>query len=255
MTFFLGLDLGQAADPTAIAVLERIAPPGTTETEEKYATLGLGYDAVRRPPPGPAAHQEYAITHLGAGGTVVVREASGPTGEQPQCTFQGRHLERLRLGTSYPDVATHVKTLLETAPLKGKTQLVVDATGVGRPVVDMLRLRGLDPVSVTIHGGDQVVYERGWRVPKRDLVGAVQVLLQTERLKFADQIPAVPALVQELMAFRVKIDPLTAHDSYGSWREGAHDDLVLATAIAAWWGLRWKAPRPLPGSRWAVTHL
>jgi hypothetical protein len=35
-------------------------------------------------------------------------------------------------------------------------------------------------------------------------------------------------LVQELLNFRVKIDPLTAHDSYGCWREGGHDDLVLA---------------------------
>ena len=45
------------------------------------------------------------------------------------------------------------------------------------------------------------------------------------------QIPAIPTLVQELLAFRVKIDPLTAHDSYGAWREGAHDDLVLAVAL------------------------
>ena len=75
-------------------------------------------------------------------------------------------------------------------------------------------------------------------MPKRDLVGAVQVLLQTDRLKFAEQIPAIPTLVQELLAFRVKIDPLTAHDSYGAWRDGAHDDMVLAVAIAAWWGER-----------------
>jgi hypothetical protein len=34
--------------------------------------------------------------------------------------------------------------------------------------------------------------------------------------------------------FRVKIDPLTAHDSYGAWREGQHDDLVLAVALAVW---------------------
>ncbi len=156
----------------------------------------------------------------------------------------------MRLGTSYPDVATHVKTLLDTPPLKGKTQLVVDATGVGRPVVDMLIQQGLEPIAITITGGDQVVFEKGWRVPKRDLVGCVQILLQTSRLKFAEQIPAVPALVQELLAFRVKIDPLTAHDSYGAWREGAHDDLVLAVAVAAWWGQRYTPVRRwLPGSR------
>ena len=32
----------------------------------------------------------------------------------------------------------------------------------------------------------------------------------------------------------MKIDPLTAHDSYGYAREGIHDDLVLAVALACW---------------------
>lgn len=31
-----------------------------------------------------------------------------------------------------------------------------------------------------------------------------------------------------------------SNDSYGSWREGAHDDMVLAVAIAAWWAERWQ---------------
>ncbi len=29
-----------------------------------------------------------------------------------------------------------------------------------------------------------------------------------------------------------------AHDSYGAWREGTHDDLVLAVALALWAGER-----------------
>jgi len=45
-------------------------------------------------------------------------------------------------------------------------------------------------------------------------------------------------LVQEFLNFLVKIDPLTGHDSYGAWREGQHDDLVLATAVACWYGER-----------------
>ncbi len=219
MTFFLGLDLGQASDPTALAILERINIP-SDQPEPRYALLGpsgrFGPPAVGNPPwPSPAA-------------------------------FHGRHLERLKLGTPYPAVARHVLCLLDTPELKNKTTLVVDATGVGRPVVDMLRQHGLEPVAITITGGDAVTFDNGWRVPKRDLVAVVQVLLQTERLKFADQIPSVPLLVQELLAFRVKIDPLTAHDSYGSWREGSHDDLVLAVAIAAWYGQR-HSPSPRTG--------
>jgi hypothetical protein len=33
----------------------------------------------------------------------------------------------------------------------------------------------------------------------------------------------------------MRIDLTTGHDSYGQWREGQHDDLVLAVALAAWW--------------------
>ena len=43
-------------------------------------------------------------------------------------------------------------------------------------------------------------------------------------------------MLKELLKFKVKIDPVTAHDSYGAGREGQHDDLVLATALAAWYG-------------------
>jgi hypothetical protein len=40
------------------------------------------------------------------------------------------------------------------------------------------------------------------------------------------------------MNFKVKIDPVTAHDSYSAWREQDHDDMVLAVALAAWYGER-----------------
>jgi len=68
------------------------------------------------------------------------------------------------------------------------------------------------------------------------------VLLQSERLKIASALPLAAVLTQELLAFRVKISQLTGHDSYGAgteWRDGgAHDDLVLALACAAWWAER-----------------
>src|SRR5205823_1868829 len=134
-------------------------------------------------------------------------------------------------------IVQYVAGLLERPELRGQTERVIDATGVGRPVVDMIRQAGLHPVPITITGGDQVTVEDGWRVPKRDLVSIVQVTLQCERLKFAEGLPAISTLVQELLAFRVKISE-AGHDSYGAWREGAHDDYVLALACALWWAER-----------------
>ena len=219
MTFFLGLDLGQTSDPTAIALLERIP--------------------VVEPAPEPPTWR------MPTGGVPSTHWPTTSRVGRPKLAFHCRHLERLKLGTPYPTVATYVEDLLASPQLKGKTELVVDATGVGRPVVDMLLQQRLKPIAITITGGDAVVSDTagGWRVPKRDLVTSVQILLQNEWLKFAEALPMVPELVKELLAFRVKIDPLTAHDSYGSWREGAHDDMVLAVAIAAWWGQRWQPRR------------
>ena len=105
-------------------------------------------------------------------------------------------------------------------------------------MVDSFYEHGLLPTSVTIHGGSAVTEEPAdlsFRVPKRDLVAAVQVLLQNSRLKIAPELELAPVLKKELLNFRVKIDPRTAHDSYEHWREGDHDDLVLATALACWY--------------------
>jgi hypothetical protein len=157
------------------------------------------------------------------------------TGERPERQYAVRHLERWR-GLPYPEQVAHVRTLQATPTLRG-APLVVDQTGVGRAVVDQLRAVQLRPIGVSIHGGDAVSHEGPeWRVPKRDLVAVVAVLLQAGRLKIAEALPDAPTLVQELSTFRVTIDPRTAHDSYAAWREADHDDLVLAVALACWWG-------------------
>jgi broad-specificity NMP kinase len=63
-------------------------------------------------------------------------------------------------------------------------------TGLGRGIVDLLREAGIDPVCLTITGGDQVVRaaHREYRVPKRDLVSSVNAAMQTRRLKAAESL-------------------------------------------------------------------
>jgi hypothetical protein len=147
-----------------------------------------------------------------------------------------RHLERFELGTRYPDVIDRIKGLLSSGALRNKrVAFLVDKTGVGASVVDSLVHAGLEPIAVTIHGGSAVSRDaHGYRVPKRDLVAAVQVLLQNGRLRIAEGLPLAETLKKELLSFRIKVDPQTAHDSYEHWREGDHDDLVLASAMACW---------------------
>jgi hypothetical protein len=195
LKYYLGLDLGQAQDYTALAVAERKSFNYTFPNEQYHV----------------------------------------------------RHLQRFKLGTSYPLIVEKVKAMYEKPPLRGQAALVVDATGVGRPVVDLFKKEGLRPTAVTITGGSSVnVASIGYHVPKRDLVTNLQVLLQSGRLKIAGQLPESRTLTDELLNFKVKIDIRTAHDSYEAWREGVHDDLVLAVALACWYAEKRKIVAPIP---------
>lgn len=147
--------------------------------------------------------------------------------------FQVGHLERLPLGTTYPGVVSHVLRLLDKPPIRGNADLIIDFTGVGRPVFDMFVQRGLSPIGVTITAGD-VITNDGliYRVPKLILISRVQGLLHSGQLRIQKELPDASALTAELQEFRAEVT-----DS-GYWRFGArsgkHDDLILALAIALW---------------------
>ena len=65
--------------------------------------------------------------------------------------FQVGHLERLPLGTTYPAIVHHVGRLV--ARLPQGTELVIDYTGVGRPVFDLFRYSGIFPTGMLITSG------------------------------------------------------------------------------------------------------
>jgi hypothetical protein len=144
------------------------------------------------------------------------------------------HLERYPLGTPYTSVADRVSALVRN-PHLFSPELVVDAGGVGGAVADILAAEGVRFVPVTLTGGQRARYEGGsWRVPKAELVAALDVALTTGRLKVAQGLPLWPALREELLAFRRKIDLKTAHVSFEHHTASGHGDLVIATALAVW---------------------
>jgi hypothetical protein len=190
--FFIGLDLGQSQDFTALAILERTQLTGD-------------WDAAMY------AYQRMAGLHL-------------------------RYLERVPLGTPYPEVVERVKKITRSAELSRKCDLMVDATGAGRPVVDMLRAADLDcrilPAIIT--SGHAETQSNGYYyVPKQDLIVGIQVLLQRGALQIAAGIPLGETLLEEMSQMRVR-QTANGHEQYGAWREGEHDDLVFAVALAHW---------------------
>jgi hypothetical protein len=185
--------------------------------------------------PAKACYERYVVgVDLGQSydptAIAVVRRVDD---DQKDPIFQVGHLERLPLATPYPGVVRRVAAMLNTPRLRDKSELVIDFTGVGRPVFDMFQVAGISPVGVSIHAGDAVTHEgRTYKVPKLILISGVQALLHSGRLKIQRHLPDAPALVAELHDFRGVVSD-TGYWKFGA-RSGKHDDLVLAVAIALW---------------------
>ncbi len=141
-----------------------------------------------------------------------------------------RHLERLALGTPYPKVVERIADLVDQLP---GAALVVDATGVGRAVLDQMRESGLEPIPVTITAGRFISFDGDhWRVPKKALLRPLVASTEAGRLKVAKGLPEAESLQVELQAFQRRITA-RGHDAFQG--VGEHDDLVIAVALACWW--------------------
>jgi hypothetical protein len=131
-----------------------------------------------------------------------------------------RFLSRTR-GKTYPQIARDLSWLVQRPELEARTQLVVDATGVGRAVTDMLHSTRLDPVRITITSGFKAVGTRGaYKVPKQDLISGLVVALQTDRLKIASEIKHADELRHELGNFKM----FSSDTGYASYEAAAGHD-------------------------------
>lgn len=160
--------------------------------------------------------------------------------------FGARYLQRWPLGTAYRVMVAEAARVFNDPALAGlERYLIVDATGVGRPIVEMLEGLGVDPIAVTITGGFDVTVVRptkgqqplaveAYHVPRRDLISTGQVLLQAKRLKIAEGLSEGEQLVQELLSLRRKLTD--KGETFEPESTGGHDDLVMALLLACWYG-------------------
>jgi hypothetical protein len=210
-SFLVGVDLGQSTDPTAICVIEHVK--GVLD-------------------PGSELDRHCGLTmHL----------------QKPAEQMHVRHLERLPLGMSYPDMVQRVADVLARPPLDGTTELVIDETGVGRAVGDIFVQAGLKPRRVSITAGNEVTPAglNRWHVAKGVLISNLDALLHKGVLRIAAALQEAGAMAEELKDFRRKVSD-AGRATYAA-RVGRHDDLVLSVAIACWWASRRPPPKPTFG--------
>jgi hypothetical protein len=138
-TLFIGLDLGQAKDFSALAIIERGSTATTTDVRGEKPNCTNTKDEIN--------------------------------------SLHCIHLQRWQLRTSYPaivaDVVEMINGLDPERTKGGKTVLAIDATGVGAPVVDLFKREKINAIlaPIQIVAGANVSNENGMtRVPKRDLI-------------------------------------------------------------------------------------
>jgi hypothetical protein len=139
-TFVLAVDVGQARDYTAMVVLD------TLENRD-----------ANRITARPNAHRRYDVVDIER-----FREVPYPQ-QVERIRDRFREVER---------IARHHNA---------NARLVVDATGVGKPILDALKDQQLRPTGVIITGGDTASESDGVkRVPKRELVTTLQIVMQQD---------------------------------------------------------------------------
>ena len=159
-----------------------------------------------------------------------------------------RFLERLPLGTPYPLVVEHIADLVAHCR---QCALIVDATGVGEPVVDSLRRAGLgcEIAAVTITSGQRETRTGShYCVPKQDLIAGLQLAMENDELRVARSLPDAGSLVRELLSVRIRSSfghSGSARVRIGADGYGEHDDLVTALSLACWRARRPRNPLPV----------
>jgi hypothetical protein len=219
--YSVGVDLGQANDFTAIAVLKKeVVPPQTA----LFAPVGK------------------SPSNRLVEGDVV---------------FDLVYLKRPKLGTAYNEIARRVADLIcELEPQGafgelGQVTLSVDGTGVGRGICDMLgaefKRRGatskampkVDFRRVSITGSNTSLKRPSrsdgyWSLPKHELIFPAVAAFQQGKIRIAKGIKDRDALVNELKNYRRTTNIATGNMAFEPWRESDHDDLLFAVCLALW---------------------
>jgi len=169
---------------------------------------------------------------------LITREREQDGAEEYAVSYRVRRAERLPLGIQVTDAVERVGRIVDALRERhtmATIEVLVDATGVGQVVKDLLRPRVwrkrtmLWPIIIT--PGQEPNKKGGTLyVPKEALIQRLAGLLASGQL----QIPHTEeALLRELEVFQIKTTPASRKSKFEA-APGEHDDLVIALSLAVW---------------------
>lgn len=204
---FFGLDLGCRRDPAALVLLERVLIP-------LHRTDPVTFEPLTE----PRLHLRAAVRYpLGLPYLTLVARVTKAIASARALSAHG--------GLTRPFLAQPPWPVQPGHSARPHCTLVVDATGVGAPVVELLRRAPhearLMPVTVTSGAHPAPDPHGGWLVPRRDLLSRLVLAFESRLLRIPASLPLRKDILAEL-----------AHlsDSPSTRR----DDLAFALALALW---------------------
>jgi len=191
---------------------------------------------------------------------MVVEEVDGVEDE-----FDARLYERLPRGTSLfaiiarvIEIRDNIKAIQDQRDKDagkepdeidnyGPDEILVDQSGLGDPIVEEMRARGLEVTGVNLTGGNTITeeYVSGGRhisIPKTALISRLSALAgiiveedgsKHSRLHLDSRSPYATDMMEELRGFRMKVTP-SANLQFEPFKTGGYDDLIVAAGLACW---------------------
>jgi hypothetical protein len=200
-------------------------------------------------PPDPDSERDFVVgLSVGQGlqpTAVAILERLTPSGTGGSKNYVCRYVRRWRPpDTAYPILVSKLSDILRDAPLKGSDLIVEAGPGV-RAVLRLLSKHRL-PASIRAveikSSAEDGYFEGLWRVTKASVIETTRQVLQEDRLVFDDRMPpnvmattpSAQTIYHALATYPYNKSPL-ANEAFAA-REGADDDLILAVALACWFG-------------------
>ena len=148
-------------------------------------------------------------------------------------------ITRFKLGTFFTDIADEIASGMTKLLLKSQIQpkLVIDITG-NYSITELFNAKNnpyelFKVVPVIITGGSLSSFDKGvYNVPKYELIFRTNIALEQYKLKFAEGMPFIDILIDELRNYGRSIKE-SGTEIFNA-RSGEHDDLVLALSLAVW---------------------
>lgn len=137
----------------------------------------------------------------------------------------------------YPEVVRRIYAVANHPKVSQPYTLVVDATGVGIAVCDMMRSYPyrMSPVGITITGGHAVTQnEWGYNVPKKEIMTNMAVVGEFDRLRVSSRLALAGKFADQVKAIKVQVNSRGSEIFESDDRDG-HYDLVMGAALALWY--------------------